>query len=349
MIKRLLSVLLVIGLSVIGVLMQPASAHAFVQASGTFTASGSCPALLSIRQQTNPGGITTVPNTAYPLLGKNKEAATHYQIRIEGADPPARWVAVTCGTISDASQPSANQDYVLAASWQPGFCETKPDKPECASQTRDRFDATHMVIHGLWPQPRNHLYCNVPPNLEQIDKSGQWFDLPELDLSPTLRQALAMKMPGYQSGLHRHEWYKHGTCYSATPEEYYRETIALMDQLNASPVRTLLVQNLERNITDDQLKQVFDEAFSAGSKVLMSCSTVNREPLIQEFLINLRGDINDDTEIATLLAAAPEASRGCQLGQVDSVDEQPFEVSPVTVNRLEDGRLQILIDPEQIP
>ena len=42
-------------------------------------------------------------------------------------------------------------DYVLAASWQPSFCETKPDKDECESQTGDRFDATHFAIHGLWP------------------------------------------------------------------------------------------------------------------------------------------------------------------------------------------------------
>ena len=325
MFKQMLSFLLILSISIIGVLIQPESAQAFVKQTGAFKASDSCPALQSIRRRTNPGGIATTPNTTYPLLGKNKQEATHYQIRIEGAEPSARWVSVTCGTINGTPMPSTNQDYALAASWQPGFCETKPDKPECASQTGDRFDATHLVIHGLWPQPRNNIYCNVSENLVRIDKSKRWFDLPELELSPDLRQELAIKMPGYRSGLHRHEWYKHGTCYSATPEEYYWETIALLNQLNASAVRTLLVQNLERDITDDQIMAIFDAEFGTGSKVSMSCKAVNGETLIQEFLINLRGEIDQETDIEDLLAAAPDARSRCPLGQVDSVDEQPFE------------------------
>ena len=50
---------------------------------------------------------------------------------------------------------------LLAASWQPAFCEQRPDRPECASQTATRYDANHFALHGLWPGPRNNSYCNI--------------------------------------------------------------------------------------------------------------------------------------------------------------------------------------------
>ena len=208
------------------------------------------------------------------------------------------------------------------------------------------------------------MYCGVSPELERLDKNRRWFDLPELDLSPALRSELAIKMPGYQSGLHRHEWYKHGTCYSETPEEYYQETILLLDQLNASGVRTLMAHNLEQDVTDDQIMMAFDQAFGTGtgSKITMSCSRVRGENLIQELRINLQGDIVSDSAMAELLAIAPDARSGCQQGQVDSVDERPWsdddlddhsddddsDTLAVTVRKLETGKLEILIDLDRL-
>ena len=317
MLKRLMSLVLTLSISMGFFSVYPQPAQAFVTATGSFKANTNCPALSSIRKKANPGNVRISPEVSYLLLGKNKQEATHYQIRIEGASPVARWVQVSCGTIdaSVATVPS-NQDYVLAASWQPSFCEIKPNKPECTSQTEDRFDATSFSIHGLWPRSQ---YCNVSRNIQELDKHRRWLELPALELSPALRQELAIKMPGYQSGLHRHEWYKHGTCYSATPEEYYQETISLLDQLNASEVRTLLAQNLEQDITEEQIDQAFGNAFGVTGKVTMSCERVKGEKLIDELLIKLRGEIEPETDLVDLLTAASNAKRGCKIGQVDSV------------------------------
>ena len=158
MFKRFLSWLLVLSISLGFLCIHPDPAYAFVSATGTFTAEASCPTLSSIRRQDNPDNIRVNPDTTYPLLGKNKRDATHYQIQIEGASPSRRWVEVSCGRISD-SEPrvEASQTYVFAASWQPSFCETRPNKPECKNLTDERFDATAFSIHGLWPRPQ---YCN---------------------------------------------------------------------------------------------------------------------------------------------------------------------------------------------
>ena len=340
--KCFLNLLLILVLSIGLLLGYPNSAHAFVASPGTFTADSSCPAFSSIRKQTNPGNITLTPDAKYRLLGKNKSDATYYQIKLEGTSPSDRWVAVSCGQIDtsnsiigdstgDNDQPvEFLKKYVLAASWQPAFCETKRNKKdECKTLNPDRFDATSFSIHGLWPQDRDKekmYYCNVPDAIQKLDQDKdtykdskeRWMRLPALQLSPELREDLAVKMPGYESYLHRHEWYKHGTCYSETPEEYYQETILLLDQLNASEVRDLFAQNLEEIVTNDRIDQAFEIAFGVTDRVAVSCSNVGGEKLITELKIKLKGDINLDTDITDLLAAANTSYAGCSKGQVDS-------------------------------
>ena len=206
-------------------------AAAEVPLTGFFIAREACPALQSIRNGTNPGAVETAPGKSYPMIAKNKPNASHYFIEVEGADPARRWVAVDCGehvvSADGSSQPqepgpgeerdtdAARAEYVLSVSWQPAFCETKRDKAECATQTPDRFDATHFTLHGLWPQPRRNAYCDVPPEMSLADKDGDWDRLPEPKLSDATRQRLAQVMPGTQSNLERHEWIKHGTCFHA--------------------------------------------------------------------------------------------------------------------------------------
>ncbi|HEY9847702.1 MAG TPA: ribonuclease T2 [Candidatus Caenarcaniphilales bacterium] len=264
------------------------------------------------------------PQQTYPVLGKNRDDASHYLLRIEKVEPPTRWVPVQCGQLLGSSAPlnPVNQDYLLALSWQPSFCETKPNKSECQSQTAQRFDATNLVLHGLWPQPRKNVYCNVSKDLIRLDENNRWSELPPIELSEETRTALAVKMPGFASDLHLHEWYKHGTCYSNSPEEYYQESIALLDQVNSSSVRDLFASNIGNFLSSNEIRGQFDEAFNegAGSKVQVQCKEdidENRDNMVVELQINLKGDIQLDTPIATLLEAGKTVPSGCPLGEID--------------------------------
>ena len=245
-----------------------------VKLSGYFIARSECPAYQSIRRQTNPGEITTKVNLAYDLVAKNKPSATHYLIKMD-AVPNRRWVAVSCGEhvvpVDGSTTPvepptgSTGERYILAVSWQPGFCETRPSKPECESQTESRFDASNFSLHGLWPQPRTNIYCNVAPDVVAIDKNSKWGDLPALVLEGGTRTELNKVMPGSQSNLHRHEWIKHGTCYNGEPaEEYYKDSIKLMSELNGSAVRNLFANNIGEEITSTQIREAFDDHFGDG-------------------------------------------------------------------------------------
>ncbi|NEP58171.1 MAG: ribonuclease [Symploca sp. SIO2G7] len=301
-------------------------AYAFISLNDQFVAGEACTALQSIRKGTNPGNIQLTPQETYPVIGKNRDDASHYLLRIEGAEPQQRWVTVQCGQLLGSSAPEeqnpANQDYLLALSWQPSFCETRPSKTECRSQTAERFDATNLVLHGLWPQPRQNVYCNVSKDIINLDKDRRWSELPPIDLSEETRQALAIKMPGLASDLHLHEWYKHGTCYSDSPEEYYQESIALLDQVNDSLVTDLLANNIGNFLSSDKIRDQFDQAFGegAGSKVQVKCKRdidEERNNMVVELFINFRGNIEIDTPIESLLEEGKVVSAGCSLGEID--------------------------------
>lgn len=308
-------------------------AYAIVSLNDQFVPRQACEALESIRRGTNPGNIRLNPRKIYPVIGKNQDDASHYLVKIETANPPTRWVSVQCGRLLGAAAPdnsdnsnspnnSSNQDYLLALSWQPSFCETKPNKPECQSQTAQRFDATNLVLHGLWPQPSQNIYCNVSRQLQRLDKENRWSELPPIDLSAETRAALAEKMPGFASDLHLHEWYKHGTCYSNSPEEYYQESIALLDQVNHSAVQELFASNIGQSLAADEIRDQFDTAFNpgAGNKVQVQCKRdidQDQQNMVVELQINLKGDIQPNTAIATLLEAGRTVPSGCTLGEID--------------------------------
>jgi ribonuclease T2 len=304
-----------------------APALAFEPLQGCFIADAVCPAPTSLRGARDPGDIATEVDRAYPLLGANrKDQASHYQIRIPGADPGDRWVAVGCGHTVEACDhpagpPASSADYVLAASWQPAFCEAHRRTPECRSQTAGRFDASHLALHGLWPEPRSNVYCGVSRALRSADEADRWRDLPPVDLSERTRAALEVVMPGTRSDLERHEWIKHGTCAGARPEAYFNAALALMSQLNASPVRALFAARIGERLGASKLRAAFDEGFGAGAgaRVAIGCAG----GLISELEIHLRGAPGPSVRLADLIAAAAPVDAGCAGGQIDPAGFRP--------------------------
>lgn len=317
-----------------------APAKATVPLDDTLTATENCEALQSIREQKNPGNIRLTTGKQYQVIGKNKEEATHYLLKIDDVSYN-RWVETSCGKLSNQARvPKDNQKersnqkelkYVLALSWQPAFCETA-DTPECEtleSRGSSSFAASHFTLHGLWPQQdfdpadnkpgtgrNDSLYCGVSPQQRELDENDNWKELPPTGLTDAKLTKLKKFMPGVASGLHRHEWYKHGTCYSDTPQEYYNESLALQKQINDSKVRDLFADNVGDYLTADEIRQAFDESFGSGAsdRVAIDCSNNN----IEELEINLAGTIEKGTKISELMSNASAVSDiSCGGGRVD--------------------------------
>lgn len=219
------------------------------------------------------------------------------------------------------SRPAAPAHFVFAISWEPAFCETAPGKPECRSQTASRFDADNFSLHGLWP---GDDYCAVSDANETADRDGRWEDLPAPNLTATTRRALDEVMPGTQSLLERHEWIKHGTCARANANVYFARSIALLAEINGSPIRELFAGNLGRSITLGDVRVAFADAFGdgAGSRVRLACERDGNRRIITELTIGLYGDVMGTAPLADLIAAARPTSGGCESGIVDRVGIQ---------------------------
>jgi len=300
-----------------------------------FLASDSCEAYQSFRKKTNPEDVRLESGTFYKILEKNKSRRT-YRIRVEGVKRSARWVSESCGESLTVCSMSENKtelpfsinkkkktkkhkkqpEYLLALTWQPSFCETHSRKKECRTQTKNRYDATHWSLHGLWPQPRNNAYCGVSNMDKGIDRNKRWHLLEPLKLSQKTATELAFVMPAVASNLQRHEWIKHGTCYGSDAEDYYSDSISLTNQVNNSIVGKLFNQGVGKRVSLKQVRQHFDKSFGkgAGSKVDMRC---DRKGRVSELWINLKGDVNDDTTIASLLKNSIRASSSCNIGLID--------------------------------
>lgn len=327
-----------------------AAAQADEPMKGTFTAHQACSALLSIRKQTNPGDVKLTPEQNYRLLSANKPDPTYYRVEVDGAQPAERWVPVGCGDVKSAdgttvppapaspSQPAPGKQgnnapsgggsgasYVFAISWQAAFCEGLPSKTECKTQTPERYDATHFTLHGLWPQPRGNAYCGVPQQDVEADKAHRWEDLPEPQLEAATRTALDQAMPGTASLLERHEWVEHGSCFfEKSADAYFRREVALIGQINASPVQKLFADNIGKEVETSDIRQAFDQAFGAGAgdRVRVACKRDGDRRIIVELTIGLRGEVTDNASLATLIAGASPTDQGCKSGIVDPVGLQ---------------------------
>lgn len=336
----------------INILIAPV-ATAQVPMTGRFVAEARCPALQSIRRQSNPGAVAVVPGQAYELVGRNAEEGTHYYVVVPDADPERRWVAIGCGRIEaeegsvakaeevrpevppresalqeadrgggDPADRSGSGIYVLAISWQSAFCEFARRRPECRHESEEsRAAATRFSLHGLWPGPRGEDYCGVERDLVARDREGDWRDLPRIRLTEATATALREAMPGVLSGLDRHEWVRHGTCYGqADAEEYFADSLMLLAAINRSDVQATFAGSVGQYLSDRMIRGAFERAFGtgAGDRVAIVCREDGLRTLISELRISLSGGIGPDSDLGRLISnAAPVRDRGCRGGTID--------------------------------
>ena len=314
--------------------------YAYSHASvAEFTATEACEATPSIHKQGNPGDIKLVVGESYPLLQGNKpDNPEWYLLRIESANPTNRWVKVDCGNVnnSDAEKkPEGNEacglsnqadSYVFAVSWQPAFCESKPDKAECATHDPTVYQASHFTLHGLWP---NKVSCGIGYGYcgEVKDKPANFCDYPQVNLSATVRNQLSVVMPSVSAGscLERHEWYKHGACQTAAPDQYFEKATNLVHQFNDSGISEFMKNHINRQVSLEEFRVVLDSSLGIGgsSHAKLGC----KQGLLVDIYINLPADIKTDANLKELVSKAPQApaDKSCQNGfRIDPIGQGLF-------------------------
>ena len=132
--------------------------------------------------------------------------AQAYQCR-----PPQRIEALRPITPDSPARRLPIARYTLAASWSPEFCKNDRGSMQCSGRN-GRFG---FVLHGLWPEAQ----FGLPP---------QWCAMTPRPSPELLRRNLCMTPAPW---LLEHEWAKHGSCMSRTPEAYFRTASILWRSL----------------------------------------------------------------------------------------------------------------------
>ncbi|HEX6118326.1 MAG TPA: hypothetical protein VFZ03_02670 [Dongiaceae bacterium] len=206
---------------------------------------------------------------------------------------------------------------VLALSWDPAFCQLNAGKPECRALDSGDFAATHLVIHGLWPDAAESpqlRYCGVGEDMAALDRRNRWCELPEPALSAGTRAALDAAMPGTHSCLDRHEWIAHGTCAGIDAEHYFSATLRLAAAVQASKLGDLLAANVGRKMPRRKLIDAFEATFGTGSGRALSllCTSSGAPSLLMEIRIALKPSaIDGNLGAGDLLPTAAGAAGSC--------------------------------------
>lgn len=261
---------------------------------------------------------TSLPSDTFGMEAETRPTDT-LQSQPEDAATVATAVPENASTSStDFFNPAAAFDYyVLALSWEPAFCEMRSEKPECTSQTATRFDATNFVLHGLWPNrdddPHHTFgYCDVSQNQIQLDEAGDWCDLSALQLSPDVTRRLAETMPGQQSCLQNHEWYKHGTCSGLTADAYYDVSTQLVQSFSQTNFNHYIAANVGQTVDRSTVLEQFSTEFGTGTQdhLTLRCTEVDGVSVLTEIQITLKKDLGPLNDWSALFPDNPRRGSG---------------------------------------
>jgi ribonuclease I len=150
--------------------------------------------------------------------------------------------------------------YLMTMSLHAAFCADGHERmAECSARA-----PRPLVIHGLWPE---RLQTGAYPH----DCAA-----PPLDLEPALARALEDYMPGMRSGLHEHEWRKHGGCAGLDDDVYFGRALELAQDLDAALAHTLTTR------TEASARELRDAADSRrpglGATLVFQCRTLRGAP-----------------------------------------------------------------------
>lgn len=195
--------------------------------------------------------------------------------------------------------------YVLALSWQPAFCasDAGAGKAECRATDDRDWAASHLTLHGLWPNAdRNDDgrldeaddYCLPSQNRARAiaQDKGDWRKLPEVSLPSDLRQRLARVMPGTASKLERHEWIRHGSCSGMSAARYFGAGVMLTEAVADTEFSTFLTAHMGQDVARRDLLKAFAGSFGKGSEraLQLLCRKDEGSPTLSEIRLRLRAE-----------------------------------------------------------
>ncbi|WP_342321616.1 ribonuclease I [Kosakonia sp. BYX6] len=214
--------------------------------------------------------------------------------------------------------------YVLALSWQTGFCQSMHDNgrdepDECRRQKDPVNKADNLTVHGLWPGlPKSIAARGVDerrwmrfgcatrpiPNMPEA-KVSQKCAAAETGLSLEIANKLNGVMPGSggNSCLERYEYAKHGVCFGFDPDDYFGAMVRMNTEIKQSPLGTFLADNYGKTVTRTAFDAAVAKAYGQQSVKAVKLTCSGNPAFITEMQIAIKADaINEPLSGRSLLA-----------------------------------------------
>lgn len=201
--------------------------------------------------------------------------------------------------------------YVLALSWQTGFCQSLHDRgrnepDECRLQKEPANKADYLTVHGLWPAlPKSIAVRGVDdrrwmrygcatrpvPNMPEA-RASQKCAAAETGLSLEVANKLNAVMPGAGSNtcLERYEYAKHGVCFGFDPDDYFGAMVRLNTEIKASPLGVFLAENYGKTVTRDAFNAAVAKAYGEQSVKAVKLTCSGNPAWLTEMQIAIKAD-----------------------------------------------------------
>lgn len=192
-----------------------------------------------------------------------------------------------------------HDSFVLAVSWQPGFCEHKAgaaaeDKPECVAMAQGELVVHNLTLHGLWP---NRQACGT--------QYGNCRSTP-LKLSPATLERVRPWMPNFyfSTEFGSYEWKKHGSCQTSLDDDaYFRKAVTAVELINDSEIGRTVRRSVGRSFQRKDLIAALAAVHpQAARSVTLLCS--GRQ--LYEIRVKLPRDFRVDKGMTGLLGKQPQ-------------------------------------------
>lgn len=201
--------------------------------------------------------------------------------------------------------------YVLALSWQTGFCQSqhvsgRNEPEECRLQKETAQKADFLTVHGLWPGlPKSIAARGVDerrwmrygcatrpvPNLPEV-KASRKCAAAETGLSLEMANRLNEVMPGAggTSCLERYEYAKHGVCFGFDPDNYFGAMVRMNTEIKESALGKFLAENYGKTVTRRAFDGAVADAFGAGSVKAVKLTCTGNPAWLTEIQITVKAE-----------------------------------------------------------
>lgn len=199
--------------------------------------------------------------------------------------------------------------YVLALSWQTGFCQSMHDRnrnepDECRLQKESDNKTDFLTVHGLWPGlPKSISSRGVDerrwmrfgcatrpiPNMPEA-KASRKCAAAETGLSLESAAKLSSVMPGAggNSCLERYEYAKHGVCFGFDPDAYFGTMVRLNQSVKASPLGGFLADNYGKTVTRRDVDKAVAKSWGQDSVKAVKLTCQGNPAYLTEMQISLK-------------------------------------------------------------